>query len=195
MEADFPYTLAKEDLSINATSTTNSSYIRYMNVIAVDDSAKTFTAMFGGAYSGQFQISIRHKVYGLVGTNGLILDVSASVTSYTPMTGSIYGGTLITITGTNFGTVYTDNPVQISSNGGIGSVDCFVQETSNSEIKCRLDTGLNKTGGIEDTMIVFLKTSEEAVCDPLSKCKFIWNTFLPELAAFDLQFDESTYSW
>jgi hypothetical protein len=111
MEADFPYTLAKEDLSINATSTTNSSYIRYMNVISVDDSAKTFTAMFGGAYSGQFQISIRHKEYGLVGTEGLILDVSASVTSFSHQEGSIYGGTLLTITGTNFGTVYTDNPV------------------------------------------------------------------------------------
>jgi hypothetical protein len=111
MENDFPYNLAKEDFSINATSTTNSSYIRYMNVIEVDDNAKTFTAMFGGAYKGQYQISIRHKEYGLVGTEGLILDVSASVTSYTPMTGSIYGGTLLTIQGTNFGNVYTDNPV------------------------------------------------------------------------------------
>jgi hypothetical protein len=111
MENDFPFTLTKEDFSINATSTTNSSYIRYMNVIEVDDNAKTFTAMFGGAYSGLFQISIRHKEYGLVGTEGLILDVSASVTSYTPMTGSIYGGTLLTIQGTNFGDVYTDNPV------------------------------------------------------------------------------------
>jgi hypothetical protein len=85
LETDFPFTLVKEDFSINATSTTNSSYIRYMNVISVDDSAKTFTAMFGGAYSAQFQISIRHKDYGLVETEGLILDVSASVTSYTPM--------------------------------------------------------------------------------------------------------------
>jgi hypothetical protein len=101
----------KGDLSINATSTTNSSYIRYLNVIQVDDTAKTFIAIFGGAESGTFQISIRHKDYGLVGTDGLILDVSSSVTSYAPTTGSIYGGTLLTITGTNFGTVYTDNPV------------------------------------------------------------------------------------
>jgi hypothetical protein len=111
LDSTFPHTLLREDLSINATSTTNSSYIRYMNVIEVDDGAKTFTAMFGGAYMGQFQISIRHKDYGLVGTVGLILDVSASVSSYTPMTGSIYGGTLLTITGTNFGDTYTDNPV------------------------------------------------------------------------------------
>jgi hypothetical protein len=67
--------------------------------------------MFGGAKSGSFQISIRHSQYGLVGTNGLIFDVGASVTSYSPMSGSIYGGTLLTITGTNFGTTATDNPV------------------------------------------------------------------------------------
>ena len=54
METDFPYTLLKEDLSINATSTDDSSYIRYLNVISVDDEAKQFTAMFGGAYSGTY---------------------------------------------------------------------------------------------------------------------------------------------
>jgi hypothetical protein len=54
METDFPYTLTKEDISINATSTTDSSYIRYLNVIDVDDEAKTFVALFGGAHSGQF---------------------------------------------------------------------------------------------------------------------------------------------
>jgi hypothetical protein len=111
LEQDFPYTLAKEDLSMNATSVDDSTYIRYLNVIQVNDTAKTFTAMFGGAYSGKFQISIRHKEYGLIGTNGLILDLSASVDEFYPMTGSIYGGTLITIKGKNFGNVYTDNPV------------------------------------------------------------------------------------
>ena len=52
LETNFPYTLVKEDLSINATSTDDNTYIRYLNVISVDDAAKTFTAMFGGAYSG-----------------------------------------------------------------------------------------------------------------------------------------------
>ena len=126
LQADFPYTIVKGDLSINATDTTNSSYVRYLNVIEVDDNAKTFVAMFGGAESGTFQISIRHKDYGLIGTDGLILDVSSTVTSYSPTTGSIYGGTLLTITGTNFGNEFTDNPVQISSNGALGSINCFV---------------------------------------------------------------------
>lgn len=111
MEEDFPFELLKDELSINATSLEDSTYIRYLNVIEVNDAEKQFTAMFGGAYSGQYQISIRHKHYGLVGTENLILDVSASVTEYYPMTGSIYGGTLLTIVGNNFGDVYTDNPV------------------------------------------------------------------------------------
>ena len=141
-----------------------------MNVIAVDDAAKTFTVIFGGASSGKYQISIRHKTYGLIGTENLILDVGAYVTEFSPMTGSIYGGTLLTISGNNFGNVNTDNPVQISSNGGIESIDCFVQETSENEIKCRIDVGLFWPGIIEDYMVVFLKTSEEAVCEPKEKC-------------------------
>lgn len=111
LESDFPHTLDRADFSINATSTTNSSYVRYLNVIEVDDAEKTLVALFGGAESGQFQVSIRHKAYGLVGTEGLILEVRSEVTSFTPNTGSIYGGTLLTITGTNFGSEITDNPV------------------------------------------------------------------------------------
>jgi len=50
--SDFPYTLFKEDLTMNAISTNDSSYIRYLRVVEVDDATKTFTALFGGAYSG-----------------------------------------------------------------------------------------------------------------------------------------------
>ena len=82
-----------------------------MNVIDVDDSAKTITTKFGGAERGQYKILIRHKEIGLIESEGLLLDVNAYVTSYSPTTGSIYGGTLLTIDGSNFGDVYTDNPV------------------------------------------------------------------------------------
>jgi hypothetical protein len=195
METDFPFTLTKEDLSINATSTTDSSYIRYLNIIEVDDDAKTFVALFGGAYSGEFHISIRHAHFGLVGTEGLNLDVSASVTSFTPTAGSIYGGTLITITGNNFGNVYTDNPVQISSNGAIDSKDCFVQETSGTEIKCRITRDLNMTLNQIDKIVVFLKASEEAVCDPSSKCDYTWTSDIPILETSVLSFDVSSNEW
>jgi len=105
LSPDFPYEmLDPKDFSVNATSVNDANYIRYLNVLTVDDSTKTMRAMFGGAYTGIFQMNIRHKFYGLVDTENMLLDVSSKVTGVTPLEGSIHGGTLLTITGTNFGT-------------------------------------------------------------------------------------------
>lgn len=111
IEIDFPYTLDKADFSVNATNISNPSYFRQMNVISVDDASKTLTCMFGGAWSGEYQISIRHRQFGLLYTNDVILTVGSNVTSVTPNIGSVHGGTLLTIQGTNFGKEFTDNPV------------------------------------------------------------------------------------
>ena len=89
---------------MNATSTTNSTYVRYMNVVGVDDATKKLITMFGGAKSAKFQITVRHKDYGLIETKDQNLDVSSSVTSYS-----------------NYGTVKTDKFIQISFNDGLGS--------------------------------------------------------------------------
>jgi hypothetical protein len=48
-------------------------------VLSVDNEAKKIRTMFGGAWSGLFEISIRHKDYGLIDTDGMILDVSSKV--------------------------------------------------------------------------------------------------------------------
>jgi len=61
LASDFSYTLNRDDFTVNATNVTNPSYIRYLKVIEVDDTAKTLTVFFGGAWSGDYQISIRHK--------------------------------------------------------------------------------------------------------------------------------------
>jgi hypothetical protein len=117
--------LDRDDFTVNATFVDDNSYVRYLKVNEVDDSAKTLTCKFGGAESGVFSISIRHATYGLIKSD-LTLDVNSYVTSISPNTGSIYGGTLITIQGTNFGDVYTDNPVQLSFDGGLGNINCYV---------------------------------------------------------------------
>lgn len=138
LEDAFPYTLEKEHFSVNATNISNPEYYRQMNVINVYNDEKKLEVMFGGAWSGEYQIDIRHKVYGLVDTRGLVFVVGSNVTSVTPNSGSIYGGTLLTISGVNFGTVKTDNPVQISTLGGVGSIDCLVQTTQADQITCRV---------------------------------------------------------
>jgi hypothetical protein len=107
LAADFPYTLSRDDFTVNATNSTELNtgddlydpITKYLKVIEVDDVAKTITAKFGGAWSGQYQMIIRHSQAGLIDSESLVLDVNTYVTSYSPTTGSIYGGTLITIDG------------------------------------------------------------------------------------------------
>lgn len=99
--------------------------------------------MFGGARQGDYDIVIRHKDYGLLETTNLALKVESTITSVSPQVASVYGGTLLRIEGTNFGTKATDNPVQISYNGGMGSIPCIHESASETEIVCRLADGIH----------------------------------------------------
>ena len=126
IQSDFPHTLAKEDFTVNATRQGNATYVKRLNVIAINDTTKQIYVMFGGAHSDKYDVSIRHSKFGLVKTDNLVLTVGSTVTSVSPKTASTMGGTLLTIKGTNFGTVKTDNPVQISYNGGVGATPCYV---------------------------------------------------------------------
>jgi hypothetical protein len=152
--------------------------------------------LFGGGYSGKYQIEIRHLVFGLLNTDGIILDVGTYVSSVSPLQGSIYGGTVLTIKGSNFGTVYTDNPVQISFLGAIGSRDCFVEKTGPTEIQCRLDSSEVQEDKKVGTVIVFLKTSEEATC-PAEVCKktFVYTSAVPTITSAGVLYEAASKSW
>jgi hypothetical protein len=101
----------------------------------------------------------------------------------------------LTITGRNFGDEYTDNPVQLSSNGGIDSIDCYVQSTNSTEIKCRVDSNIvARSDNLGASMVVFLKTSEEATCDS-SVCAYIYTSTLPVIENVTTSFDNSTLAW
>jgi hypothetical protein len=51
----FPYELTDAThFSVNATSVDNAEYIRYLNVLSVDNAAKKIRCLFGGARSGNF---------------------------------------------------------------------------------------------------------------------------------------------
>ena len=126
LEQDFPHSLKPEDFSVNVSSKTDASNaIKRVAVVAVDDTAKTFTCKFGGAYSGNYNVYIRHKDFGLIDTSSLTLKVESSYSTISTNVASIYGGTLITITGINFGTEITDNPVELFKDG-YSNIKCFV---------------------------------------------------------------------
>lgn len=40
--------------SVNATNVNDPTNIRYLNVISNDDTAKTITVLFGGAWTGDY---------------------------------------------------------------------------------------------------------------------------------------------
>lgn len=90
------------------------------------------------------------------------------MTSITPSEGSTLGGTLVTFTGGHFSDDPFDNPVKI------GDHYCLVEETSDTEIKCRIAVDGTQAPENGVTAIVFAATSEETVCSVPSNpdCKF-----------------------
>jgi hypothetical protein len=99
---------------------------------------------------------------------------------------------MLTIKGKNFGKIPTDNPVSLVYSPGQGrATSCFVKETSATEIKCRVGTdNISKKAGDTGTMVVFLKTSEEAKCEKPA-CAWTFTDTLPDVKTFEPQFDEA----
>jgi IPT/TIG domain len=118
--ANFPYTLVKSDLKVSLISIKDSSYVRPLNVIDINDSTKEFKVRYGGAFSGLYNVSVASIQYGNFDTSSLNFRAIGVVSDFQPRSGSVNGGTLITVTGYNFSTDILDNPIRI------GYTDCLV---------------------------------------------------------------------
>jgi len=119
------------------------------------------------------------------------LLVETKITDYTPKTGSIYGGTLITIYGDNFSEDRYDNNVRIGL-----YTDCLVLSSTDGQITCRTlerspDADFNED---QEELIVLLKLSEEAKCATVgSNCEFTWieDSALPAITSYTADWDSS----
>ena len=109
--AAYPATgMAKEDFTVfiepkelePTQLVINNGGKRQLNVVAVDASLKTITLKYGGAYSGTYRLSIKSEANGSIDTHPLELLVVFQITGFSPKTGSVYGGTKLTITGGPF---------------------------------------------------------------------------------------------
>ena len=122
--------------------------------------------MFGGAHSGEYKMELSHSTLGALKTYNpdIVLTVGSNITSISPKVFSSYGGTIVTISGTNFGNTSTDNPVSLVFTGGEKSASCFVLTTNSTTITCQIDNTITKAAGLAGELVVFLKTSEEAKC-------------------------------
>lgn len=82
---------------------------------------------------------MKRKGYGI--SNGLNFDYELKVTGVTPNTGSIQGGTELTITGVNFSTDKLENNVFLGSISGFDNKPCHVTSATPTEIKCLTPSG------------------------------------------------------
>ena len=132
--------------------------IKPLLVIDVDSDeakTKTITLKYGGMPTGTYRILLSSISLGKLDTSTITFTSIGKITGFDPIEGSIYGGTVITITGINFSDRSTDNPVQV------GYTPCDVFSTSNTVIKCRTQSKKPSDPDVVD-MIVFLRTFEEA---------------------------------
>lgn len=179
----YPETLVQEDFTAVLFSQDDEDYERELYVMSVDDAAKSLTIKFPGAVSGTYQLQLSSTQHGRIDSDLLILGVHGTVSSVSPLTGSKYGGALVTITGENFSDNALDNPVKI------GEHYCYVQTTSPTEITCRTDF-LTAQVAQDEMVIVFLKTSEEAATPNGDDILFTFAVPTTEIQDIQVEFND-----
>lgn len=189
--ADYPVPLVASDLSVKLVSRNKSSIVRYQNVVETgpaDNGQQYLKIKFGGSESGIYDVHVRSLSYGNFNSTGITLELIGTVADFNPKRGSVYGGTLVTITGHWFSSDPTNNPVRI------GTHDCLVEQSSENQIICRT-TPTRGTADETLDMIVFLKTYEEAVCQ-VNPCKFDFvMSGLASLTSYSVDFDSTLHDY
>lgn len=129
----------KSDWTVFLHKVGDDSFVpKEVRVVEYDHTTLTVSIMFGGAWSAEYQLYVHHATIGLFLNEGINLHVGSGVTSVSTMRGSAYGGTVIKIQGYNFGSLITDNPVNIFHHFEKLNVPCHVQTSTPTEITCKI---------------------------------------------------------
>ena len=100
-------------------------------MVKYDSIAQTILVKYNGIEPGVYNVIVRSAIHGKFNTQAVNFTSIGIITGYSPQSGSIYGGTVITINGYNFSNDFiTDNAVQV------GYTPCNVLSTSNTQITC-----------------------------------------------------------
>jgi hypothetical protein len=185
-------TLLKNDLSVQLLGANN--YVRDLYIMSVDDAAKKFTVKFNGAPVGSYTFGVKStspSAYGRLDTTGISFQTSSTITGISPTSGSVFGGTLLTITGTNFSTTLIDQAVNIIVSASV-FIGCDVVTATTTQLTCRIKpTGFLvteiKSG---NTVAVILAASSEATC--VGTCTFEFKAPVATITSLTPSFDTAT---
>ena len=150
-----------DDFTITLKPRDDDSKERPLKVVGRNAADNTLEVKYGGAYSGVYDLEFSSASMGNFMTDQVEFTAKIEVADFQPKQGSRMGGTLVTITGGHFSENPQDNPVKIDYTW-VGGVDhyCYVQETRDDQIKCRMAVDYNRSAG-DAPVIVFAGTSEE----------------------------------
>lgn len=162
IEISTDQTIVASDFAVFLVNSADATKNKELNVFEEDNvsNPKTISARFGGAWSGTYRVQVVSNSAGRFSST-IDLDVSGTVTGISPTSGSVFGGTKVTITGTNFDDDGLNNPVNIDTE------HCEIISSTPTEIVFRTPSTTSATGHAQESLpiIVALKTSEEAVCN------------------------------
>jgi len=157
-------------------------------VISVDATAKTLKIKFPGAPSDVYLIQLTHRTEGRIDKNPLEITTEGKITAISATSGSVLGGQMLDITGVNFSNDKLDNPVKV------GAHYCHVKTSTPTKISCQIESTRKASNAPdEDTnVIVFLRTSEEAVVETGASNAFKYTTPVATITGLTAAFDSAT---
>jgi hypothetical protein len=137
-----------------------------LSVVSVTDTQ--IICVLGGGRTGEYRVRIVKDPIGSSQAQKQGDDVfkyQFTLSSISPVKGSRYGGTLLTISGQNFSPVNNQNQVFI----GPGNILCDIVSATSNEITCRTRPALETYTGQLD-VVVQQRLAEDGICT--GTCKF-----------------------
>jgi len=116
LSSDYTGSYDVDDFTVQIIPSDSSLKTRILNVYKIDSSTRKLTVRYGGANSNVYSLKVHSSSYGDIDTTGITFEAVGKVTALSPTSGSINGGTLLTITGYTFSDDGTDNQVNIGDN-------------------------------------------------------------------------------
>jgi len=157
-------------LTVLLANYSNNSIYYQLSIINVTSTC--INAILSGGRAGIYQVQIMLAGIGNsieAQVNSSLFAYDISITSVSPTTGSIYGGTVITILGNNFSPIITQNQVFI---GITVNNFCDIIFSNFACIICQTRLAPNGTFDTPQTILVTQRVQDNAVCRATGGCLF-----------------------